>query len=79
MKKIDNKANYRPGLYFGGADSPYISELGGFEWAASQPFALYPRQETTIPNNYEAAWARGVYSATTKRKSLTTTTDITRS
>jgi len=34
------------GSFFGGAARPYFSALGGYEWAALQPFALYPGHET---------------------------------
>ena len=46
--------------FFGGAASPYISALGGYEWAAAQPFALYPGQETTIRTEKDGAWTRAI-------------------
>lgn len=47
------------GSFFGGAASPYISALGGYEWAASQTFASNPGHETTIRTEYEGAWTQG--------------------
>jgi hypothetical protein len=44
MKELTIRPVMGLGSFFGGVASPYISALGGYVWAASQPFALYPGQ-----------------------------------
>jgi len=48
MKELTLRPTMGLGSFFGGAASPYISALDGYEWAVSQPFILYPGHQTAI-------------------------------